>query len=404
KLKMTSRLRAIVNNRQRLIMGLQQDVAIFSAHTLMQQSADSAYDFYQESNFWWLTGIEEPDWRLIIDTKKQHTTLIAPDIDETHHIFEGGLSFEEAKKISGVDNVISSAEGEKLISSLVAQKVVVATLGKDPRAKYYNFTLNPAPLELYRSLKQKFKSVVDCRLQLARLRAIKQPHEIKAIRSATKLTVEAFEHVQKSMNNFKYEYDIEAEFDRIFKQNASCHAYSPIIAGNERATTLHYTKNNQPLSDGLVLIDVGARVDGYAADVTRTYSYGKPSARQQQVHQAVARAHQQIIALLGPGLAVAEYHDKVDNIMKAALADLGLLKKPKDYRTYFPHAISHGLGVDVHDALGQPTEFQENMVLTVEPGIYIPEEGIGVRIEDDILITKDGVENLSSSLPVNLIQ
>src|SRR5690606_30159244 len=111
-----------------------------------------------------------------------------------------------------------------------------------------------------------------------------------------------------------------------------------------------------------------------------------------------ARAHQQIIALLGPGLAVSEYHDKVDDIMKAALADLGLLKKPKDYRTYFPHAISHGLGVDVHDALGQPKEFQENMVITVEPGIYIPEEGIGVRIEDDTLITKDGAENLSSSL------
>lgn len=401
---MVHKFHPFVANRHRFIQTLSQDVAIFSAHTLMQQSGDLAYNFAQESNFWWLTGIEEPDWQLVIDTKKQHTTLVAPDIDDTHRIFEGGLSFEEAKTISGVDNVISLTEGEKLISSLAAQKLTIATLGKDPREKYYNFILNPAPLKLYKSLKEQFQSVADCRLQLARLRAIKQPHEIEAIRSAVKLTVKSFERVQKSMNDFKHEHEIEAEFNYVFKKNAALHAYSPIIAGNERAVTLHYTKNNQPLSDGLVLIDVGARVEGYAADITRTFSYGAPSARQQEVHQAVAKAHQQIIALLAPGLSVEEYHDKVDGIMKASLSNLGLLKNPKDYRKYFPHAISHGLGVDVHDALGHPTEIKEGMVLTVEPGIYIPEEGIGVRIEDDILITKDGTENLSSSLPINLIQ
>jgi Xaa-Pro aminopeptidase len=124
--------------------------------------------------------------------------------------------------------------------------------------------------------------------------------------------------------------------------------------------------------------------------------------RQMQVHDAVEQAHTKIIALLHPGLEIRQYHEQVDEIMKSALDGLGLLRKSEDYRTYFPHAVSHGLGVDVHDALGRPTYFQAGMVLTVEPGIYIPEEAIGVRIEDDILITERGHTNLSGSLSTSL--
>lgn len=120
------------------------------------------------------------------------------------------------------------------------------------------------------------------------------------------------------------------------------------------------------------------------------------------MHGAVAGAHQKIVALLKPGLSIADYHSQVDTIMRSVLDSLGLLKNENDYRRYFPHAISHGLGVDVHDALGQPTEFQEGMVLTVEPGIYIPEESIGVRLEDDILITATGHTNLSAKLPLSM--
>ena len=401
---MTHQFNPFVKNRHRFVETLSQDVAIFSAHTLMQKSGDLAYGFAQESNFWWLTGIEEPDWKLIINAKKQHTTLVAPDIDETHRIFDGGLSYSEAKRISGVDSVVSYAEGQSLIANLAEQNISVSTLGKDLREKYYNFSLNPAPIKLFRDVKKQFQSVTDCRLQLTKLRAIKQPHEIEAIRSAIKITSDAFSYIQENINKYKYEHEIEAEFSHAFKRRSASYAYDPIIAGNERAVTLHYTKNNQLLSDGLVLIDVGAKVDGYSADITRTLSYGTTSFRQRQVHQAVVWAHHKIIDLLEPGLSVEEYHEKVDDIMKTALVELGLLKKPKDYRTYFPHAISHGLGVDVHDALGGPTNFKEGMVLTVEPGIYIPEEGLGVRIEDDILITKTGTENLSSSLAINLVQ
>ena len=157
------------------------------------------------------------------------------------------------------------------------------------------------------------------------------------------------------------------------------------------------------LRDGeLILLDVGASVDGYAADITRTYAKGDVSDRFAHVHLEVEKAHKKIIRLLKPGLAVKEYMTQVDVIMKQALTNVGLLNDEKDYRKYFPHSISHGLGIDVHDSLGNPNTFKPGMVLTVEPGIYITEEGIGVRIEDDILITESGHENLSEMLPTSL--
>lgn len=184
------------------------------------------------------------------------------------------------------------------------------------------------------------------------------------------------------------------------------HAFEPIVASGKNACTLHYTSNNDRLrTDQLVLFDIGARLHGYPGDITRTYAVGEPTKRQSEVHMAVRQAEQQIIELVRPGLALTEYIAAVDSIMKNALLLLGLMKNLDDttaYRRYFPHAVSHGLGVDVHDRLGGYTEFQPGMVLTVEPGIYIPEEGIGVRIEDNIVITEKGSHNISAALSTDL--
>jgi Xaa-Pro aminopeptidase len=201
-----------------------------------------------------------------------------------------------------------------------------------------------------------------------------------------------------------HEYMVEAEFSHYFRsRGATGHAYEPIVASGKNACTLHHIDNAAEVkNNALLLIDIGASVDGYPADITRTYAVGKPNDRQKAVYTAVETAHYQIIDLLKPGLKVKDYSDRVDEIMKKALDSLGLLKKESDYRRYFPHAVSHGLGIDVHDSLGGPEVFVAGMVLTVEPGIYIPEEGIGVRIEDDILITKTGHENLSAALPTSL--
>lgn len=391
------------NNRKRLIDQTKGGVIVLSAHTAMQRRGDSAYFFEQESNFWWLTGIDSADWQMIIDGNRNRTWLVAPIISESRQVFEGSLSWDEAQRRSGVEAVVSGDDAEKLLRDLAAKHSVVYGLGGDPHAKYYDFFCNPAPKILWQRLERIFNTVRDCRHDVASLRAIKQPDEIAMMKRAIGVTAQAFEHVEPLMDTFQYEYEIEAEFSYYFKKNgARGHAYDPIVATGSNACTLHYVANDAKLKKGqLVLLDIGAHYGGYAADITRTYAKGAPTARQQAVHAAVQRAHHDIIELLSPHLGIESYQEAVRRRMTDALLELGLMCDSQDvaaYQRYFPHAISHGLGIDVHDSLGAPQFFAEGMVLTVEPGIYIPEEGIGVRIEDDILITADGHANLSQRL------
>lgn len=394
-----------ITNRKQLGGIVHDEVAVFTAYTPMQRGNDASHPFEQEANFWYLTGIDAPDWWVIITGNK--SWLVAPDVDAVHQVFDGSLSWEEAKRTSGVDEVISRSEGETLLKELSTKHQIVYTLQEDPNEVHYNFVPNPATDYMMKRLVGIFGEVKDCRVELARLRAIKQSEEIVVIRRAIALTTNVFSEVKSRISDFRYEYEIEAEFSYKFRRSgAKGHAYDPIVAGGEHACTLHYNANQSVLlSNSLVLIDIGASVGGYAADITRTYAIGTPTQRQIDVHRAVEMAHQQIIALLQPGLSVVAYHESVDRVMKTALKELGLLEDFSDnatYRKYFSHSVSHGLGIDVHDSLGRPSEFLPGMVLTVEPGIYIPEEGIGVRIEDDILITDKSHENLSSMLSTSL--
>ncbi|MGV9001582.1 MAG: M24 family metallopeptidase [Candidatus Saccharimonadaceae bacterium] len=377
-------------------------VVVVRAFDAMQQTNDSAAPFTQEANFFYLTGITEPGWLLIIDTDNK-SVLVGPDISETHRIFDGGLSDEAAQNISGVDQVIGKKDGDVLLEKLLSKQNTAYTIGPDPHEDGSSFVLNPAPQRLYEYIKNSVAKVIDIRLDLAKMRGIKDADEISKMQQAIKLTCESFVHVKDVLQNLEFEYAIEAEFSYAFTNAGANHAYQPIVAAAGNACTLHYQKNAMKLpKNGLVLMDIGARIDGYCADVTRTYAIGTPSSREVAVHKAVESAHQEIIMLLKPGLSVKEYHERVDEIMQSALRGLGLFHRPNDYRKYFPHAVSHGLGIDVHDPLGMPEIFQPGMVLTVEPGIYIPEEGIGVRIEDDILIITSGHENLSAHLSTSL--
>ena len=392
-----------VSNRQRLSTELKGELVVVAAYAGMQRGNDMAFAFEQEANFWWLTGIEVADWWLIFDGTRGKSWLVAPKVDEIHEVFDGSLSYEAALKTSGADAVLSHDEAMKMLRVMAKKHSVVHTLGDQPYAEYLDFTLNPAPKKMYDMLSRTFNSVLDCRKELAKLRAIKQPEEITRMKKAISLTMEAFEVAKESLAIARHEYEIEAGFTHYFRsRGASGHAYDPIVAGGKNACTLHYVENNARLKKReLLLIDIGARVDGYAADITRTYAFSEPTKRQREVHAAVRQAQAEIIALLKPDLSVEEYQRDVDSIMTEALLKLGLMKSrddEKSYRKYFPHAISHGLGVDVHDSLGAPRFLQAGMVLTVEPGIYIPEESIGVRIEDNILITESGATNLSARL------
>lgn len=396
-----------IANRRALTDQLKGGVIVLSAYAGMQRSNDTAFKFEQEANFWWLTGIEVPDWWVIIDGTRGRSWLVAPSLSDSRVIFDGSLSPEKAIKTSGVDEVISRDDALMMLRTIAKKHSIVHTLGEQPYAEYLDFTLNPASKKLHESLDRIFNSVSDCRKEIATLRAIKQPQEIAAMKQAINLTVDAFELVKKNVTNLRYEYEVEAEFTYFFKKNgAEGHAYDPIVATGGNACTLHYIDNNAKLKKrDLLLLDIGARMSGYAADITRTYAVGEPTKRQIEVHKAVQTAQQKIIRLIRPDVLIEEYQQKVDEIMSEALLSLGLIKNKddeKNYRKYFPHAVSHGLGIDVHDSLGQPKYFRPGMVLTVEPGIYIPEQGIGVRIEDDILVTEKGHTNLSARLSTDL--
>ena len=396
-----------VGNRNAASKATKGGLIILAAYTAVQRGNDNAHSFEQESNFWYLTGINEPDWWLIVDGTRGKSWLVAPEIDSVHQTFEGSLPHDEAVKISGVNDIISHDDALKLLRELAKKHGVAYTLGEHPHREHFNFIENPAQKKLSNVLERMFSSVQDCRKDMAQLRAIKQPEEIAAMKKAIRLTCDTFNIVKQKLSTFHYEYEVEAEFDYHFKKHGSHHGYDPIVAGGKNACTLHYMKNNATLKKGsLLLLDIGARHAGYSADISRTFAIGQPTKRQLEVHASVERAHKEIIALLRPGLSVAEYSQKVDIIMKRALIDIGLLKQLDDnstYRRYFPHAISHGLGVDVHDSFGGAAVFKEGMALTVEPGIYIAEESIGVRIEDDILVTKTGHTNLSGRLSTGLV-
>jgi len=394
-------------NRDQLTTKLKGGIVVMTAYAGMQRSNDMSFGFEQEANFWWLTGIEQPDWWLVLDGTRHKSWLVAPTLSKSHEIFDGSLSYEDAKKISGVDEVIASDDAKSLLRDLAKKHSVVHTLGEQPYAEYLDFSLNPAGRKLHEMLERTFNSVQDCRKDLAKLRAIKQPEEIMRMKKVINLTIAAFEDVKAGLEAFSYEYEVEAEFSYGFRRKgAKGHAYDPIVAAGKNACTLHYVDNDAKLKKReLLLLDIGARQGGYAADITRTYAMGEPTKRQRDVHAAVQSAQAEIIKLLRPDLSVEQYQRDVDKIMAGALLSLGLMKALDDetnLRKYFPHAISHGLGVDVHESLGAPRFFQPGMLLTVEPGIYIPEEGIGVRIEDDILVTEKGRTNLSARLSTDL--
>lgn len=394
-------------NRQLLTERLSGGVVVLSAYTQLQRSNDMAFHFEQEANFWWLTGIDYPDWWIIIDGTRGKSWLVAPKISQSHEIFDGSLSAAAAKEISGVDDVISDDEAQSMLRDLAKKHSVVYALGEQPHAEYLDFTLNPAIKSVREHVSRLFTTVQDCRKELAQLRAIKQPEEITAMKAAIAITIAGFETVKKKLDACHYEYEVEAEFNYYFRTHgANGHAYDPIVAGGRNACTLHYVANSEKMKKRqLLLLDIGARSGGYAADITRTYAYGEPTKRQIDVHAAVQLAQREIITLIQPNLSVEQYQRDVDRVMVDALMKLGLMSNRDDkenYHKYFPHAISHGLGVDVHDSLGSPQYLQTGMVLTVEPGIYIPEEGIGVRIEDDILITASGNVNLSHRLSTDL--
>lgn len=392
-------------NRQALLEKLKKGALIvITGHGEIQRTHDAAHDFEQEANFWYLTGINAPDWWLILDGAHGTQWLVAPELSDIQQVFDGGVDADKMSRISGIKTVLSRDEALRRLRELAKHHSIVYTTEQPAYLRdHAHFQLNTAQAELKKILVRTFQNVQLCNRELTTLRAIKKPTEIAAIQKAINITVSAFETMKPLLQTARYEYELEATLTHAIRSaGATGHAYSPIVASGLNACTLHYGQNADRLQRRqLVLFDVGARAGGYAADISRTYALATPTKRQQAVHGAVQHAQQECISLLKPGLSFEVYESQVEIIMKRALESLKL--PASRYRDYFPHAIGHGLGIDVHDTTAGYDSLQPGMVMTVEPGLYIRDEAIGVRIEDDILITNTGHRNLSRSLSTNLI-
>lgn len=382
---------------------------VVTSNGLLQRGADSTYAYSQDANFWYLTGINEPDIILVMDRDKEY--LIVPTRSANRAAFDGLPVPEELIRQSGIQSIYNDTEGWHQLSSRL-KKVKHAAILAVPASyiEYYGMYTNPARRALVDRLKADKSDLefLDLNLHLSRLRMIKQPEELAAIQKAIDITVKTIKEATKpvKLHKYTYEYQLEAELSCGFRaKGAAGHAFEPIVASGKQACTLHNVANSGALSaDELIIIDTGAEVEHYAADITRTISLGKPSLRQQNVYDAVLDVQGFALNILKPGVLLKDYEQQVEHYMGKKLNELGLIKDitHEAIRAYYPHATSHFLGLNVHDVGEYERPLEPGMVLTVEPGIYISEEGIGVRIEDDILITTRGVKILSNKLPRTL--
>jgi Xaa-Pro aminopeptidase len=377
---------------------------VISANGLLQQSMDTTFPFKQDGNFWYLTGINQPDILLVMDKDKEY--LIVPEQSQSKQDFDGAIDKVELSRISGISKVLDQKTGWKQLSSRIAKVKHLATLSPSPTyIEQLGFYTNPARQQLVDRLKEINPQIemLDLRQHFAKMRMVKQPAELKAIEQAIAITVDSVKYLKSKLAKYDDEYQIDADLTYRFKsKHRTSHGFTPIIASGQNACVIHYVRNSGPIEPkGLILFDVGAEFENYSADISRTYSYsGEPSKRQKQIYQAVLEVQDYAISLLKPGVILHDYEDKIEQYMGEKLRTLGLIKNVEhsEIRKYFPHSTSHHLGFDVHDLGLYDQPLEPGNVITVEPGIYVPEEGIGVRIEDDILITEAGVKVLTEKL------
>ena len=405
-------------NRKRFVNEMDPgSIAIFVSNDEVPSNADALYRFRQNSDLYWLTGIAQEDSMLILfpsnPDKKFREVLVLVRPNELKEKWDGKrFRKEEATAISGIETIVWLDTIDGLLQPWVhlADNIYLDSNENDRKASLiqtrdYRFIKEMKeryPLHNYRRAAKIMKE----------LRAIKTPLEIEVVQKAIDITHNTFERLLKFIKPGVMEYEIEAEIVHSFlSQRSAGEAYGSIIASGDRARTLHYVSNNQECKAGeLVLMDFGAEYGGYAADLTRTVPVsGKFSARQKKVYNACLDLHNYAKSLLKPGITIVDYTEKVGDQATKEFLKLGLLKKEqvknedpenRAYRKYLYHGISHHLGLDVHDLGTRTSPIKAGMLFTVEPGIYIEEEKMGVRIENNVWITRSGNKDLMAKIPI----
>ncbi len=407
-------------NRQRFIKEMQPDsIAIFVSNDEIPSNGDACYPFKQNSDLYWLTGIVQEDTMLILfpdhPDPEFREVLVLTRPNELKEKWDGKrLRVEDGKNISGVGKIVWLDTSDALLQSWIhlAKNIYLDSNENDRKS-------NLLPTRPYRFIEETQKryplhQYLRAATILKELRAVKTAEEVVVIQQAIDITAKSFLRVMKFMRPGVFEFEIEAEIQHSFlSQRATGPAYGSILASGENACTLHYISNNQECRDGdLILMDFGADYGGYNADLTRTIPInGKFTKRQKQVYNACLHLHQYAKSLLKPGIAINKYHVLVGKEADIIFQKIGLLTKSEvrnstpehpAYWKYLYHGISHHLGIDVHDLGPRAEPLRAGMVLTVEPGIYIQEEKMGVRIENNVWLTKSGNKDLMKDIPITV--
>ena len=408
-------------NRAKFTAGMQPNsLAFFNSNDVYPIGADSTLPFEQNRDFFYLCGIDQEESVLFLfpDSSQEafREILFVRKTDAKIAVWEGAkLTKPEATEISGIKTVRWLCEMESVLEDVMAQcQRVYINTNEHPRANTETETRED---RFVKKLLQKYPGHHFAKSNpiLQRIRSVKEPFEIELIQKACAITEKGFRRLLDFVKPGVWEYEIEAELVHEFLRNRSKgFAYAPIVASGQNTNVLHYTANNQQCKSGdLLLLDAAAEYANYASDLTRTLPIsGRYTRRQKEVYKAVHRVKTEATRLLSPGLLWKQYQKEVGKVMTSELIDLGLLDKADlqnqtadapAYKKYFMHGTSHHLGLDTHD-YGILTEpMQANMVLTVEPGIYIPEEGFGIRLEDDVVVRENGEPlNLMHDIPIEV--
>ena len=412
--------------RQRLGANLPPNAAIVIAGASTQyRNADSSYAFRQDSNFWYLTGFNEAEATLVVLTDNSKTTksiAFVPEKDKLKEIWDGYRAGPEgAVKDHGFDEAYNNSEiNDQLPELLKGRDRVFYPVGK-------NAGLDQNIIEWIKTAKSKDRhssaiDIADATSKVGNQRLIKDAHEIDLMKKACRISAESHVEAMKFVKPGMTEQEMEAFYLYEFaKRGGRFSAYTPIVAGGENACVLHYVENSKPLLDGdLLLVDAGCEYDFYASDITRTFPVsGKFTDAQLAIYEVVLEAESKAIAAVSVNNNVMDAQIISEKVVTQGLIDLGILTGSLDdlhakgaFKEFYMHKIGHWLGIDVHDAGdymedNQFMQFKPGMVTTIEPGIYIPSsanvddkwKGIGIRIEDDILVTPDGNENLTEFVP-----
>ncbi|CEK09182.1 Xaa-Pro aminopeptidase [Legionella hackeliae] len=420
------------SRRQQLAAQLPQgSLAIIPAATEVLRNGDAHYRFRQDSDFYYLTGFNEPDALLIVIAgDKGESYLFNRPRNQALEQWTGRrLGQAEACDILGVNKAYSIDELDEHLPEIIKNKTLLYfAIGRHPAyEKRIVEALDKVKGQIRRGVKAP-EGIFDLEPILSEMRLFKSEAEIQLMRKAAEISVNAHIRAMKFCSQAKYEYELEAELLHQFTQGG-CRsvAYDPIVGSGANTCILHYTDNNQPLREGdLVLIDAGGEYQNYAADITRTFPVsGHYSPEQRAIYELVLKAQKIGINAIKPGIAWHEVQQRMVRVLTSGLCELGLLSgdvntliTDEAYKPFYMHNSGHWLGLDVHDAGRYKVKdewrlLEPGMVLTVEPGLYIMADmdgvdprwwNIGVRIEDDILVTKDGHENLTAALPVEIAE